>query len=267
MSWFWAVSLLLAALGWSLHKSISHATSFISTHKTNLTNWLKSGEWQGKKLLLVIAHPDDECMFFGPALRAFITAGWSVHCVCITAGIDVRRSELEASCKLMGIESAKIIDDSSKFPDSMTVDWDTNALASHLTKSLKLTDYDALLTFDPAGISGHGNHRDVCMAVRTALGRLPVSARVPHLLELESHPLVVKYSGLLSFVYEMVRMSVFEDGSVLVATLSMGQAWRYVVEAMQCHESQLVWFRWLYLLFSRYALVNTLRVKVATRNI
>lgn len=39
-----------------------------------------------KRLLLVTAHPDDECMFFVPAVRSFIRAGWSVHLLCFTTG-------------------------------------------------------------------------------------------------------------------------------------------------------------------------------------
>lgn len=37
-------------------------------------------------LLLAIAHPDDESMFFVPTVRAFIAAGWRVSIACLSNG-------------------------------------------------------------------------------------------------------------------------------------------------------------------------------------
>lgn len=255
---------LLLAFGWCVYRAVEFAAVYLRAQKDYLPTWLESGQCPKKTLLLVIAHPDDECMFFGPSVHAFTQAGWSISVLCVTAGVEIRRKELESSCKVMGIESVRIIGDHQRFPDSMTSSWDTIALAHELLSSSEgMKEYGAVMTFDPEGISGHINHRQVCMAVRTALGLLPLKAHVPVLMELESLPLAIKYSGIISLVCEAVRMAISleDEGSVLVATLSFRQSWSYVVGAMRCHQSQLLWFRWLYLAASRYALINSLRIK------
>lgn len=181
----------------------------------------------------------------------------------------MRTEELKASCNVLGIKHAKILDNEKQFPDSMTISWDTDALADQILDYLDANaDVDAVLTFDPQGISGHSNHREVCQAVRLALGHLdePIS-----LYELETVPLPVKYISILSHLYEAVNISVEmtlsqddkEREKVLVATLSWAEAVRFTLGAMRKHKSQLVWFRWLYLVFSRYCHVNTLRLKSA----
>jgi hypothetical protein len=40
----------------------------------------------GRHMLLAIAHPDDESMFFVPTLKAFKRAGWRVSIICLTNG-------------------------------------------------------------------------------------------------------------------------------------------------------------------------------------
>ena len=42
----------------------------------------------GAKVLLVIAHPDDECMFFGPSVQHFQEAGFSVHLLSLSTGVS-----------------------------------------------------------------------------------------------------------------------------------------------------------------------------------
>lgn len=66
--------------------------------------------------LLVTAHPDDECMFFTPAIRAAIHAGERVHLLCLSSGNHdglgaMRRRELERSCAVLGITSVTVIED------------------------------------------------------------------------------------------------------------------------------------------------------------
>lgn len=41
---------------------------------------------QSKSALLLTAHPDDEAMFFSPALLALVRDGWTVHGLCLSEG-------------------------------------------------------------------------------------------------------------------------------------------------------------------------------------
>lgn len=37
-------------------------------------------------ILLVIAHPDDECMFFAPTILNLLKEGYTVYLLCLSAG-------------------------------------------------------------------------------------------------------------------------------------------------------------------------------------
>ena len=68
------------------------------------------------KVLLVTAHPDDECMFFTPSIRSFIGQGRKVDLICLSTGNydgmgERRRRELEKSAQVLGISSVIVIDD------------------------------------------------------------------------------------------------------------------------------------------------------------
>ncbi|XP_067866969.1 N-acetylglucosaminyl-phosphatidylinositol de-N-acetylase isoform X4 [Heterodontus francisci] len=63
--------------------------------------------------LLVTAHPDDECMFFAPALLRLVGRGLSVHLLCLSTGNfynqgEVRKKELLQSCAVLGIPSSRV---------------------------------------------------------------------------------------------------------------------------------------------------------------
>ncbi len=45
---------------------------------------------QRRKLLLLTAHPDDECMFFAPTLSLLASQpGWHVHILCLSNGASL----------------------------------------------------------------------------------------------------------------------------------------------------------------------------------
>ncbi|OWK57369.1 N-acetylglucosaminyl-phosphatidylinositol de-N-acetylase [Lonchura striata] len=81
-------------------------------------------------------------------------------------------------------------------------------------------------------------------------GKLPEGCRV---LVLESVNLCRKY---ISFLDVLISCLLPTDALFILTEEETEQAKR----AMQCHRSQLLWFRRLYLLFSRYLVVNSLRL-------
>lgn len=125
----------------------------------------------------------------------------------------------------------------------MTARWSPATVSAAI--QARLEGYDALLTFDRDGVSGHTNHRDVHAGAQMALQ----GARTP-LYELVSLPLLRKYSGLLAALGPVRRGEL-----VAVAADAPAKSW----QAMQAHASQLVWYRVLYLGLSAYCHVNYLR--------
>ena len=64
------------------------------------------------RVLLLTAHPDDECMFFAPTILALQRADIEVFSLCLSTGNadglgSVRKSELEGSLDILGISPGK----------------------------------------------------------------------------------------------------------------------------------------------------------------
>uniref|UniRef100_A0A8C8YTD7 N-acetylglucosaminylphosphatidylinositol deacetylase n=1 Tax=Prolemur simus TaxID=1328070 RepID=A0A8C8YTD7_PROSS len=73
----------------------------------------------GRRTLLVIAHPDDEAMFFAPTVLGLARLKHQVSLLCFSAGNyynqgEIRKKELLQSCDVLGIppSSVMIIDNS-----------------------------------------------------------------------------------------------------------------------------------------------------------
>jgi hypothetical protein len=68
------------------------------------------------RILLVVAHPDDECYFFGPILNCLGPRGNSnglLHILCMSIGNyeqlgETRHKEFEGSCRTFGIPSNRL---------------------------------------------------------------------------------------------------------------------------------------------------------------
>lgn len=67
-----------------------------------------------KNVLLVIAHPDDECYFFGPILTMLKDkVHYGVHVLCMSMGDHehlgpLRSQELKDSCGVFGILESRV---------------------------------------------------------------------------------------------------------------------------------------------------------------
>nr|KAF6458135.1 phosphatidylinositol glycan anchor biosynthesis class L [Rousettus aegyptiacus] len=132
----------------------------------------------GSRTLMVIAHPDDEAMFFAPTVLGLARLRHRVFLLCFSAGNyynqgEIRKKELLQSCDVLGIPpSSVMIIDNRDFPDDPCVQWNREHVASILLQHIEVNSIN--------------------------------------------------------------------------------------LKAMSCHRSQLLWFRQLYVLFSRYMRINSL---------
>ncbi|XP_069337993.1 N-acetylglucosaminyl-phosphatidylinositol de-N-acetylase isoform X5 [Eulemur rufifrons] len=126
----------------------------------------------GRRTLLVIAHPDDEAMFFAPTVLGLARLEHQVSLLCFSAGNyynqgEIRKKELLQSCDVLGIPpSSVMIIDNRDFPDDPGVQWDTELVASILLQHVEANDINLVVTFDAGGVSGHSNHVALYAAVR-----------------------------------------------------------------------------------------------------
>ncbi|XP_058822285.1 N-acetylglucosaminyl-phosphatidylinositol de-N-acetylase [Topomyia yanbarensis] len=211
---------------------------------------------RANRAILVTAHPDDECMFFGPTILELRRQNCRIFLLCLSEGNygqkgEQRRQELWDACDSLGIKSEDItLMNATHLRDDPALEWKTVTIANQILKHLEALDADLLLTFDKDGISGHPNHSAIYYATASLClsGLIPTKCRV---LTLESINLCRKYISVLDLPI-----------TLLLSTHWVVLSWhsrRAVQNAMRLHRSQLVWFRKLYIKFSRYMVINSLR--------
>ncbi|XP_023012641.1 phosphatidylinositol glycan anchor biosynthesis class L [Leptinotarsa decemlineata] len=210
-----------------------------------------------RRVLFVTAHPDDECMFFGPTILHFTRKkDCIVYLICLSTGKNygmssIRKKELYRSCEILGIDSSNIfIHDHTLLPDAMDVRWPTELISEIVSRYVESLNITTIITFDRYGVSYHNNHTSIYYAVANLIldRNLPKCCGV---YVLETTNVLRKYWLFLdiplSFLFSRFRYMVgFDDRDV-------------IHKAMKRHKSQLMWFRRLYMYFSRYMLINTLQ--------
>uniref|UniRef100_A0A182JHU9 N-acetylglucosaminylphosphatidylinositol deacetylase n=1 Tax=Anopheles atroparvus TaxID=41427 RepID=A0A182JHU9_ANOAO len=208
------------------------------------------------RALLVTAHPDDEVMFFGPTILELRRRQCRVFVLCLSEGNHdrkgpIRRQELWDACESLGVRPEDItLVNATHLQDDPTLEWKTVTIANQLLRQVESLDVELLVTFDKEGVSGHPNHCAIYYATASLClsGMIPSNCKV---LTLETVNLCRKY------------LSIFDlPVTLLLSTNWVVLSWRArraVQNAMRLHNSQMVWFRKLYIVFSRYMVINSLR--------
>ena len=209
-----------------------------------------------RRVLLVISHPDDESMFFGPTIQALRRAGAWTHILCLSNGDAdglgaVREKELESARKFLGVDSSEVVND-SKLKDGFKELWPEGTVAAFVEASVRRLDANVVLTFDERGVSGHPNHVAAYRGVRRWAADVRKTSASP---SPEAWALVTVNPLRKFLTFGDVFASFALETHVLVAATSAIEVRR----AMSLHRSQWVWYRKLFVVFSRYAYVNSLR--------
>ncbi|KAJ6216825.1 hypothetical protein RDWZM_007982 [Blomia tropicalis] len=228
-----------------------------------------------QNVLFVIAHPDDESMFFGPTLLREIrerirqpSIDTTVHLLCLSHGNfygdgKKRFNELTNACQYLVNYCSdfnytnlnknkpsfvlKVIDD-EYLPDSPNVQWSDHLIRKYVIDYVKVNDIGKIITFDSFGISGHSNHVAIHLALSDHQFRNSSTIQIWQLLTV---PLWRKYLSLFDLFIT------YQNDGEIVHRLSFTDYWN-LVETLRHHRSQMLWFRYLYAVTSRYMFINTL---------
>ena len=223
-------------------------------------------KWKGK-VLFIIAHPDDECMFFGPSLHQAIgqSGPSNVYILCLTNGNyyghgKVREKELFESCFLFGLQrdNVKILD--NPYLQDGNESWDNRKIITEIHKFINGYNINTVVTFDKRGVSGHPNHKAIYFAICDEEDIQKFKGRRIECYFLETVNILRKYVSLFDFFYSVFSCytaKLMKKGKNLVVTRRFNDIIT-TTNAMKKHKSQFVWFRKLYIAFSRYIIMNTL---------
>ncbi|KAF9010115.1 putative deacetylase LmbE-like domain-containing protein, partial [Cyathus striatus] len=237
------------------------------------------------KILLLTAHPDDECMFFAPTILnltpptkqvilsdavephpAGLTSSAELFSLCLSNGDAdglgvIRKAELSRSLDVLGIEPGnRWITDHPCLKDNFTSVWDPEIIANVVRPYVLENRITTILTFDYQGISSHPNHRSLPAGMKHLIRTYPITSLspVPRVFALITVPVWTKYSSVLAPLFAKFDIYIQHvvNHTILPTFVSGTQEYLRALQAMREHRSQLVWFRWLYVFFSRYMWVN-----------
>lgn len=238
---------------------------------------------------LVIAHPDDEIMFFNQFLLSLnkiiensnlsisdsstetiqktskcVQLNLKINILCLTNGDNenkygnLRENELIESCKTLlsnyQLDSNLFIY-IGDFVDSMTENWNINEVKQYLNKYINHAENNLIVTFDEYGISDHINHRTCNKAVVNQFA----NSDSTHIWTLQTPTFIIKYLGFLTILFSDANK--IDNNKIILHNNDIYQL-IYLIGIMGYkHKSQMVWYRWLWWLFNSLVWNATFEIK------
>ncbi len=136
-----------------------------------------------RRVLVVVAHPDDESFGLGALLDRFVHEGAEVSVLCLTRGeastlgevegdlAAVRAHELHAAAVALGVQHTTLCG----HPDGGLSGVDREGLEAEVSAEVRRVVPDGMLVFDPvAGVTGHTDHEAASRAAVAVGERLGV---------------------------------------------------------------------------------------------
>lgn len=203
----------------------------------------KSESWQGKKRILVIlAHPDDPEFFCGASIARWIANGHEVHYALFTRGdkgcdsqrndcgeiTAVRETEQREAAKFMGVSSVSFMD----FEDGYLVpDLAARKAAVRIIRTIRP---DVIVSCDPTGIflrKNYINHPD-----HLAAGQIVADAVFPASGNALFFPDLLKDEGLQPHDPCEIWFSLTTQPTI---RMDVTDYWETKIQALHRHKSQI----------------------------
>lgn len=242
----------------------------------------------------IIGHPDDEVMFFSPSLIEITKKKHNndVKLICFSKGdaVDesfgkIRAEELKQSARIIGIESGNVII-LDNFKDGMNEHWSIEDINKSLINKIGTSPPNKkdviFITFDDQGVSNHPNHISLYYGTKHFFTKYYQKKYPSKLYGLKSLNFLEKYSFTLLTNVELFIDQLFKFiiNNVLKLNINIDISFfsnnnhsssssikvysdlnmlsvSYAAMAYG-HFSQMVWFRYGWLIFSRYLTFNHL---------
>ena len=114
-------------------------------------------------VLLIIAHPDDEIMFWTPTIKSLISNKIPMKILCLSNGNynglgELREKEFDNVSRALNFPDNQILN-IPELQDNITKKWDPSIVSQQIEEFLKYNDdVKTILTFDSNGVTKHPNH-------------------------------------------------------------------------------------------------------------
>lgn len=227
-----------------------------------------------RRLMAVLAHPDDESLGVGGTLAKYAAEGVDVFLVTATRGdggrfrghrtnerehpgpaalAEIRESELRAAAAVLGIREVSLLDYRDQHLDRAHPD----EAVGRIARELRRVRPDVVLTFGPDGAYGHPDHIAVCQLTTAATVAAADASFASEVLDPDTPPHSVSKLYYIAWpestwkAYESAigKLSSSVDGIERCATpwpdwaittmVDTRHMWSTVWRAVSCHESQL----------------------------
>jgi N-acetylglucosaminylphosphatidylinositol deacetylase len=153
-----AAAVQINMFGWLLLCLLTAAAALLAALSRPSSQASALRDW-GARVLFVIAHPDDEAMFFVPTIRALVErqparprqqqqltgaddiSATEVHVLCLSSGNydglgATRTRELQAAARVLGVTRAQTIEH-AQLQDGPRSPWPAEVVAAHVAAYVK----------------------------------------------------------------------------------------------------------------------------------
>lgn len=189
-----------------------------------------------KKILTIIAHPDDESFGFGGTLALYARYGVELHVLCATRGESgegagdlkkIRSQELQKASEILGVTNVSFLN----YGDGMLSNNLYHEIADKIKANIASIKPQVILTFDHGGVSGHLDH--IFMSMVTTFVVKKYFKKI-HLFYLSESKEIANIFSRYYYIY--FPPGVGESEADIIIDIS--KVWQTKVAAMKAHKSQ-----------------------------
>ena len=145
-----------------------------------------------KRILLLLAHPDDETFGPGGTIAKYADEGAEIYLATATRGEvgmvgdppftdrahlgEVRAAELQCAAGILGIRKVSFLG----FPDGQLASTPRERIVEKAVEQIRWTRPHVLIGFGPEGVSRHPDHMVMCSVALEAFDAAADRSRFPH---------------------------------------------------------------------------------------
>jgi LmbE family N-acetylglucosaminyl deacetylase len=202
------------------------------------------GTWNThKKILVILAHPDDPEFFCGATLARWVKQGHEVHYFLLTCGdkgsddrekssdqiCQTRHSEQKSAASIIGASSVEFLD----LPDGYLLP--SIELRQSIVRVIRQKKPDIIMTCDPTNIFPLGSYRLNHPDHRYA-GQVVLDAVFPAAGNIHFFPELYKEEGLEPHSPSEIWVSLTSNPDI---SLDVSDTWDLKIKALKEHKSQI----------------------------